>query len=138
MRRQTRGNSGRGLGSRARRWSSLYLLGFLLAVAATPHRHLNSIEDLVSEGRSDSGFFLETAPPDAGGEARVQAARLVDDDPCLACFHHDYSASMSAVFVLDQAFTALRSVPAPPALGVPEPVFESPASRSPPGPARSS
>jgi len=133
-----RRSSGHGLGSRTRRWSSVYLLGFLLAVAAAPHRHLNSLEDLVSEAPSDSGVFLETSPCDTGGETRIQPARLVDDDPCMACFHHDYSASMSPFFVLDQTFTALWNTPALPGLDVPEPASESPASRSPPDLARSS
>jgi hypothetical protein len=93
---------------------------------------LNSLEDLVSEGPSDSGVFLETDPSDPGGETRIQPARLVDDDPCMACFHHDYAASMAAIFVLDQTFSALRNVPALPEREAPEPATESLSSRSPP------
>ena len=132
MRSEERGSSGHGLGGRARRWSSFYLLGFLLAVAGAPHRHLNSLEDLVSEGPSDSGFFLEVGPCDPGGETRIQPARLVDDEPCMACFHHDYSASAAAPFVFDLTFAALWKVPARPGIQVPQPDSDFSASRSPP------
>ena|SRR5438477_115977 len=132
MRNMRRGSSDHRFGARARRWSSFYLLGFLFAVAAAPHRHLNSLEDLVSEGPSDSGSFLEAGPSDPGGETRIQAARLVDDDPCMACFHHDYSASASETFVFDLTFAALRKIPALPGLEMPEPVSGFSVSRSPP------
>ena len=121
-----------GLRSRARRSASLYLLGFLLAVAVAPHRHLNSLADLLSEGRSDSGMFVEAGLPDAGGGALIRPARLVDDDPCLACFLHDYAASAPTALVVDQTLTPRLEVPASRERSVPETVSESPASRSPP------
>jgi len=140
----------RGLQSRARCSASLYLLGFLLAVAVAPHHHLNSYDDLLSDGPSDSGMFVEAGPADPAGAARIQPARLVDDDPCLACFHQDYAATASTSLVVVQTLTphleflasARRSVPepiseflasrSPPRGSLPEPVSESLASRSPP------
>jgi len=140
----------RGLRSRVRRSASLYLLSFLLAVAVAPHRHLNSLADLLSDGPSDSGMFVESGPPDPTGKPRVQPARLVDDDPCLACFHHDYAATASTSLVVVQTLaphleflaSARRSVSgpvseflasrSPPRGNVPEPVSESLASRAPP------
>lgn len=110
MQHDIRVTSGRRLVGRARRSVSLYLLGFLLTVAIAPHRHLNSFEDLLSEGPSDSGIFIESAPPDRTGGTRVQRARLVDDDPCMACFHSDYVASAQRLFVLNRTFTPLREI----------------------------
>lgn len=121
-----------GIRSAPRRATSLYVLGFLLAVAAAPHRHLNSLEDLVSSGPSDSGIFVKTLSADPAGETRIQGACVVDDDPCLACFHHDYAAAVAASFVLDGTFTPLRYVPAPAGLAVSDPASEFPVSRSPP------
>ena len=122
----------RGLRSRARRSMSLYLLGFLLAVAVAPHRHLNSFADLLSEGQSDSGTFIDAGLSDARGKARIHSARLMDDDPCLACFHDDYAATASTAFVVDRTLTPHLEVPASARQSVPEPASESPASRSPP------
>jgi hypothetical protein len=122
----------RGLRRRARRSTSFYLLVFLLAVAVAPHRHLNSFADLLSEGRSDSGTFIDAGLPDAPGEPWIQSARLLYDDPCLACFHHDYAATASTTFVVDRTLTPHLEVPASARQSVPEPASESPASRSPP------
>ena len=115
-----------------RRLGAFYALAFLFAVAAAPHRHLNSVEDLLSDGLSDSGFFIEGRGADASREARVSGFRLMDDDPCLACFHHDYAASASVLFVLGETFRPLQRIPPLPGRAIPEPVTESPASRSPP------
>jgi hypothetical protein len=122
----------RGLRSRARRFASLYLLGFLLAVAVAPHRHLNSFADLLSDGPSDSGMFVEAGPPDPAGGARIQPARLVDDDPCLACFHHDYAATASTSLVVVQTLTPHLEFLATARRSAPEPASEFLASRSPP------
>ena len=132
MKRQLPRPSRPGIGCGPRRAASLYLLGFLLAVAAAPHHHLNSFEDLLSEGPSDSGIFIKAFPADPAGETRIQRACVVDDDPCLACFHDDYAASAAAPFVLDRTFTPLRDVLAPAGLAGPESASESLASRSPP------
>jgi hypothetical protein len=122
----------RKLRSRARRSTSFYLLGFLSAVAVAPHRHLNSLADLLSEGRSDSGMFVQAGPSNAGGGTQVQRALLIDDDPCLACFHHDYAATASTPFVIDRTLTPRLDVLASARRSVPEPAFKSLASRSPP------
>jgi len=122
----------RWLRSRARRSTSFSLLAFLLAVAVAPHHHLNSFADLLSEGRSDSGTFIDAGLSDAPGEARIRSARLVSDDPCLACFHRDYAAAPSTTFVVDRTLTPHLEVPASARRSVPEPASESPASRSPP------
>ena len=115
-----------------RRIPAAYAVAFFLAAAAAPHRHLNGMEDLLSDGPSDSGLVLAgpIAPVDAGPV--VEPMRLLDDDPCPACFQHDFVASAAAVFTLSSPSTRLAPVdPAsPPA--VPEPASGRPASRSPP------
>ena len=121
-----------GIGSAPRRAASLYLLGFLLAVAGAPHRHLNSLEDLLSDGPSDSGTFV-ASPVGAGGDGpSLSSSCAIDDDPCLACFHNDYAASPAAAILLAEDFVALSSIAALPGPAIPEPLSESPASRSPP------
>ena len=122
----------RELRRRVRRSTSFYLLAFLLAVAVAPHHHLNSLADLLSEGRSDSGMFVQAGSSDADGEARIDRAFLVDDDPCLACFHYDYAATTSTSFVVDRTLTPRLEAPASARQSIPEPASESPASRSPP------
>jgi hypothetical protein len=121
MKRERRRPSARGLGSGARRGVSLYLLGFLLAVAVAPHRHINSLEDLLSDGPSDSGIFIEARPVDPTAATQVQSARLVDDDPCLACFHHDYDASAQQLFVLSRTFTPRQEIDALPVVTLADP-----------------
>jgi len=71
---------------------------FLLAVAFAPHRHFNSLEDLLSDGPSDSGIFVMSPVGAPEGSPSLSSSRLIDDDPCLACFHHDYAASASSSF----------------------------------------
>lgn len=148
MRREVSVSSGYGLASRTRRGASLYLLGFLLSVAVAPHRHLNSLEDLLSDGPSDSGVFVASpiGAPESGG--CLSSSRLIDDDPCLACFHHDYSASFGSSFhfsvslgLSPASFLPLeRSLfPLTPALAkaaIRAPPSESSAPRSPPSPAQ--
>lgn len=84
-----------------RRFAALYLLVFLAAVAAAPHRHLNALEDLLFDGPSDSGVVLEgsaTLDPTAG--TQWSSARFTDDDPCLACFHNDWATDTEPIAVL--------------------------------------
>jgi hypothetical protein len=75
--------------SAARDFLSLFLLGFLFAVALSPHTHLNDLDDLILEGPSNSGILLQSAPC-GEGPLEIDSARLVDDIPCLACFHNDF------------------------------------------------
>jgi hypothetical protein len=82
-----------------------YLIGFLAAVALAPHRHLNSFEDLLSDGPSDSGVFVEgTSPQDPAAGPQWISVRFIDDDPCLACFHNDWSSEPVAILLLSPSF----------------------------------
>jgi len=82
-----------------RRAASFYAVAFLLAAAAAPHRHTNELADLLSDERSDSGFFVEAlSPPDEDGGPYVTGARVVIDSPCLACFQHDFVAAIAPLF----------------------------------------
>src|SRR5713101_3856980 len=103
-----------------RRGAALYGVIFLLAVAFAPHRHFNSLEDLLSDGPSDSGIFVMSPVGAPEGSPSLSSSRLIDDDPCLACFHHDYAASARRLFVLRQTFTPLKEIPALSTLSVAE------------------
>jgi hypothetical protein len=110
--------------------TAAYAVGFFLAVAAAPHRHVNSIEDLFSDGPSDSGFVLgPTARCEGGGPV---LERLLNDDPCLACFHHDFVAAAVSAFVLWSPSATLTRIDAGVLPATPDPNTQSPASRSPP------
>jgi hypothetical protein len=115
-----------------RRFGALYALAFLAFVAIAPHRHLNSFEDLLLDGPSDSGVLVESRSSGACEGREFVAARLIDDDPCLACFHDDYTASAAPLFVLIESFRPLPLRARPPAPTPRDPVPEFPASRSPP------
>jgi hypothetical protein len=120
--------------TRSHRIAALYGLFFLLAVAAAPHHHLNSFEDLVTDGPSDSGIFV--SQPATGSDPCIAAANVVDDDPCLACFQNDYVAAASFAFVVARESQSVPLVPSPAHPAVPQSVSDSPASRSPPRSAR--
>lgn len=79
-----------------RRGAALYCVVFLLAVASAPHRHFNSLEGLLSDGPSDSGIFTESPAHAPESGPCLSASRLIDDDPCLACFHNDYAGRRNA------------------------------------------
>jgi len=132
MERHRQRPSGRWLGNQTRRGASLYLLGFFLAVASTPHRHFNSLEDLLSDGPSDSGIFVVSPVVASDSSPCVSSSRLIDDDSCLACFLNDYVASAGAPFVLPAGSSSLQLAPSTADPATPEPLSESPASRSPP------
>jgi hypothetical protein len=122
-------------GTRSYRIAALYGLFFFLAVAAAPHHHLNSFEDLVTDGPSDSGIFVPQ--PTTDPDPCLAAASLVDDDPCLACFQNDYVAAASFAFVMARESLSFPFVPPPADPAVPQSVSDSPASRSPPPPPES-
>src|SRR5262245_62126245 len=83
---------GRGVGA--------YLAFFLLAVAAAPHRHLNDLEDLLLDQRSDSGILVEAVgTPDASAEPAFQPIRFVPDIPCPACFTRDFVSAPTPAFL---------------------------------------
>src|SRR5262245_8667261 len=84
-------------------WRSLtafYGVCLFLAVASARHRHVNAFEDLLSGGPSDSGTVITTSMWDTGSGPSVGSARLIDDDPCLACFQNDYVASAGVPYLL--------------------------------------
>jgi hypothetical protein len=118
----------------AYRIAALYGLFFFLAVAAAPHHHLNSFEDLVTDGPSDSGIFV--LQPTADSDPCIAAGNVVDDDPCLACFQNDYAAAASFLVLVARESRSFHLVPSPADPAVPQSVFDSPASRSPPRSAR--
>jgi hypothetical protein len=110
---------------------AFYGLIFLLAVVSAPHHHLNSFDDLVSDGVSDSGRFVPQ--PAAGSDPCISVKIEVDDDPCLACFQHDYSAAASYLFLVLQESRSFRLARQGADPLAPQSVSDSPASRSPPG-----
>jgi hypothetical protein len=95
-----------------RRLAALHALSFLLAVAFAPHRHVNSFEDLLSDGPSDSGIFVAQPTGSWGAGPCFGAARIVDDDACLACFQNDFSAATEPVgiFRLTTTFAPLAAI----------------------------
>jgi len=77
---------------RSREFVSAYLVGFLLTAAVSPHRHKNDIADLLTDGPSDSGVFLDVSPAGPpGAPPLAETLRWTDDDPCLACFPYDFT-----------------------------------------------
>ena len=124
----------RNVGWRVRRLAAIYAIGLLVTVAAAPHHHLNSLADLLTDGPSDSGVIVEIqGPPDPASGVRINAVHLIDDEPCPACFHHDFAAVAGHWIQLTETLKRLGEsngprIPAPPRL-----IQESPASRSPPG-----
>jgi len=83
---------------RRRRFVSACLAIFLAASAAAPHRHKNDLADLLTDGRSDSGVFLDVSPlPSRDCAPLAESARWVHDDPCLACLPFDFAITATAV-----------------------------------------
>lgn len=70
------------------------------------------MEDLLSDGPSDSGIFVEQPMGSLGSGPCLGAARIVDDDSCLACFHNDFSAATepAGVFRLTTTFAPLAPI----------------------------
>ncbi len=116
-----------------RQAAAFYLLAFLLAVSAAPHHHLNPLADLLSDGPSDSGVILQIeGTVGSRGGPQLNPVRLIDDEPCPACFHHDFATLTGHLFEHIETLkpseeTRLRRNPAPPRA-----FREAPASRSPP------
>ena len=78
-----------------RRATGIYLAAFFLAVAAAPHSHVNGLADLLLDQPSDSGEIAESAALPVDAASGWYAERLVEDDPCLACFNSDFVAATS-------------------------------------------
>jgi hypothetical protein len=120
-------------GAGLRQAGAVYLLGFLALVAAAPHRHLNSLEDLLSGGPSDSGIILErTSASDPSGGPHWCVARFTDDDPCLACFHNDWAIEPIGLLVFSPGFRPLCLARSPAESAVLPSLVRSGRSRSPP------
>jgi hypothetical protein len=119
--------------SRYRRAAGVYLVLFFLAVTAAPHHHLNGLEDLLLDQRSDSGILVQTVGPvETGGPAGMNPYRLVQDVPCLACFTRDFVCAPAAAFFLFASFSPLPLAPPPPDSATPELIPADPLSRAPP------
>lgn len=114
-----------------RRLTAAYFVGFFLAAVAAQHRHANALEDLLSDGPSDSGFVIDLSLPAADGTFLTPFAAVLDA-PCPACFDHDFVAASTSVFVLSDPSTGLARLSRVPLPPIPEPGSSSPASRSPP------
>jgi len=121
------------IGSPFRRSAAAYLVLFLLAVTAAPHHHLNGLEDLLLDQRSDSGILIQTIGPAGTSQApAINPFRVVHDVPCLACFTRDFvcAAAQQIHFVASHDLVSLA--PAPRASGVAQLVLADPSSRAPP------
>jgi hypothetical protein len=118
---------------RWRRVAASYLVLFFLAVAAAPHRHINDLEDLLLDQRSDSGILvqaLDSADRDAA--LAFHPVRVVHDVSCLACFTRDFVCATTGSFLLLAILTPLPLVPAQPATATPALVPADASSRAPP------
>ena len=115
------------------RWiGAAYAVIFVAATSAVPHHHLNGIEDLLSDGPSDSGVVLVGSVFQGAAGSVIGPVRILDDDPCFACFPHDFIASMSCVFLLSSPSTYLARIEAAPDPEAPQPGDRLQTSRSPP------
>jgi hypothetical protein len=119
--------------NRCRRAASVYLALFLLVVAAAPHDHLNGLEDLLFDQRSDSGTLVQTVGR-TGTEAApaLNPSRLLRDRPCLACFTADFVCAPTGSFLLITSLAPLLLRPVPPGVATPELLPADTSSRSPP------
>jgi len=117
---------------RCGRGASMYLALFFLAVVAAPHRHLNDLEDLFLDQRSDSGILVQTTAPASASEAPAfRAIRLVPDVPCLACFTRDFVCAPTAPFLFVAELGPLPLFLPSPDVATPALVLADAASRAP-------
>lgn len=119
--------------SRCRRAAVLYLVLFFLAVAAAPHHHLNDLEDLLLDQRSDSGLvILESGTAARTAEEAFQPCRVAQDVACLACFTRDFVSVPTSAFTLIAVFARIPLRPDPPAIAAPQLHPAQTSSRAPP------
>ncbi|HEV2065139.1 MAG TPA: hypothetical protein VGS00_11390 [Thermoanaerobaculia bacterium] len=113
--------------------ASVYLVLFFVAVAAAPHHHLNGLEDLLLDQRSDSGVLTET-PASAGtaAGAALYSFYLVNDIPCLACFTHDFFCAAATLTVFVSHLERLELGHPPADVSTPERLPGDTSSRGPP------
>jgi len=115
-----------------RRSVGLYLAAFFLAVAAAPHHHLNGVEDLLLDQRSDSGILVLAGGTPGGPGPAFDAARFHRDEPCLACFSGDFVAAPAPAVVFVAVLSPLPNRGTLPAAAVPESHLPETSSRAPP------
>jgi hypothetical protein len=116
-----------------RRAGAIYFAFFFLAVAAAPHHHLNGLEDLLLDQRSDSGLVTQVlGPPGTRQQPAVNPFQTVRDFPCLACFGGDFVAAPAPVIAFAATLTPLSISPVPPCLAEPAPLPAEATSRAPP------
>jgi hypothetical protein len=121
------------VGSRWRRGAGIYLAVFFLTVTAAPHHHLNDLEDLILDQRSDSGTIIQAiGPATAPGALTFRPVQLIPDVPCPACFTRDFSCAPTAPFVLVADLGLLPPLPSPPDLARPALTLADAVSRAPP------
>lgn len=118
---------------RARRYLGAYLAFFFVAVSAAPHHHLNGLQDLLLDQRSDSGEIVQEAGSvDASSGPILAAASIVPDVPCPACFTGDFVCNPTALFQFVADLAPLPLKPRPPAVTTPALLPAESSSRSPP------
>jgi hypothetical protein len=121
------------IGSGLRRSTAAYLVSFFLAVVAAPHHHLNGLEDLLLDQRSDSGLLVQTiGVPGTSHAPAINPFRVMHDVPCLACFTGDFVCAAAPAFQLLPGDDRVALAPAPIVSGVPQLVPADPSSRAPP------
>ncbi|HSS44666.1 MAG TPA: hypothetical protein VLO07_04925 [Thermoanaerobaculia bacterium] len=119
--------------NRYRRAASIYLALFFLAVVAAPHHHLNGIEDILLDQPSDSGLLTQVlGPRERSGAPALNPIRLVQDEPCLACFTGDFVCAPGAAVAFTATLAVLAIRPLPPALAFPQLLPARTSSRAPP------
>jgi hypothetical protein len=116
-----------------RRAAGLYFVLFFLAVTAAPHHHLNDLEDLLLDQRSDSGqVVLQSGTASYTAEEAFQPWRVAQDVACLACFNRDFVSVPASAFILVTVFARLPLRPEPPAIATPQLLPAETSSRAPP------
>jgi hypothetical protein len=120
-------------GRALRRSAALYLAGFWLAAVFSPHQHVNPVADLLSDGRSDSGVVCQVdGPSDPLRGVEINPVRLIDDDPCPACFSDDFAGVAGHWLAHAANLEILREAPEAPTPAALAVLPDAPASRSPP------
>jgi hypothetical protein len=116
-----------------RRGASVYFALFFAAVAAAPHYHLNGLEDLLLDERSDSGVLTLAAGPEAApGSTALNPFVSVKDVPCLACFTQDFFCSPASAIVFVPHLERLEVGHPPAVLSISRLVPRDTSSRAPP------
>jgi hypothetical protein len=110
----------------------VYLAAFFLAVAAAPHHHLNGVEDLLLDQRSDSGILVLADRTPGGPRPALDPARFHRDLPCIACFSGDFVAAPAPAVAFVAVLSPLLNRGPRPAAAACEPHFTETSSRAPP------